>query len=28
VVLGVIAMAVPQLRKLRHIEPLREPDPA
>ena len=28
VVLGVITMAVPQLRKLRHIEPLREPDPA
>ena len=27
-VLGVITMAVPQLRKLRHIEPLREPDPA
>jgi hypothetical protein len=27
-VLGVITMAVPQLRKLRQIEPLREPDPA
>ena len=28
VVLGGIALAVPQLRKLRNIEPLHEPDPA